>query len=120
MVAQLPDVPRKGNVDRNADGTLSAGGAVATFPARGTWIEIQRTMPRRSPPSQDVPRKGNVDRNPAYTETSISARADVPRKGNVDRNTPIRGIAPHCTRTFPARGTWIEICKLISFLVLVI
>ena len=34
---------------------------------------------------------------------------DVPRKGNVDRNVYIRVEIAHCSLTFPARGTWIEI-----------
>ena len=51
------DVPRKGNVDRNALLALFAGKAGATFPARGTWIEmlcrksltssVRRTFPAR-------------------------------------------------------------------------
>ena len=34
---------------------------------------------------------------------------DVPRKGNVDRNITREGIDLTDSRTFPARGTWIEI-----------
>ena len=34
------DVPRKGNVDRNDTYNGFVVLTVATFPARGTWIEI--------------------------------------------------------------------------------
>ena len=36
---------------------------------------------------------------------------DVPRKGNVDRNIAPQHVAYSLSRTFPARGTWIEICS---------
>ena len=41
LAASSTDVPRKGNVDRNV--SLAGGHPVLglTFPARGTWIEIQ-------------------------------------------------------------------------------
>ena len=34
---------------------------------------------------------------------------DVPRKGNVDRNNTMCPLFRNFGRTFPARGTWIEI-----------
>ena len=34
---------------------------------------------------------------------------DVPRKGNVDRNSLTPAAWTKTRRTFPARGTWIEI-----------
>ena len=34
---------------------------------------------------------------------------DVPRKGYVDRNASELSKRPYAIRTFPARGTWIEI-----------
>ena len=37
---RLRDVPRKGNVDRNLAALVGVVGNTATFPARGTWIEI--------------------------------------------------------------------------------
>ena len=36
----IVDVPRKGNVDRNMPDGDIVGGYGETFPARGTWIEI--------------------------------------------------------------------------------
>ena len=80
----MDDVPRKGNVDRNAATCCPVYPDSKTFPARGTWIEISycRHKPRRN---GDVPRKGNVDRN--YDLTA----------GDMIRQM-----------TFPARGTWIE------------
>ena len=36
------DVPRKGNVDRNEIANDMSAVLKATFPARGTWIEMQR------------------------------------------------------------------------------
>ena len=33
-------VPRKGDVDRNADGSASASKEAGSSPARGTWIEM--------------------------------------------------------------------------------
>ncbi len=60
------DVPRKGNVDRNDDSSISAKENAA-----------------------DVPRKGNVDRNPLPVRLVQFAEADVPRKGNVDRNITV-------------------------------
>ena len=63
-----PDVPRKGNVDRN-----NALHELLCMQAR------------------DVPRKGNVDRNGAVSRWRC-VLTDVPRKGNVDRN--VRANAP--------------------------
>ena len=101
------DVPRKGNVDRNAELRQSAAGRSKTFPARGTWIEISVSV--SSPgTSIDVPRKGNVDRNPSPRDYKRH-RTDVPRKGNVDRNAEPAEDAKSGVMTFPARGTWIEI-----------
>ena len=34
------DVPRKGNVDRNTVCRIPMTSATQTFPARGTWIEM--------------------------------------------------------------------------------
>ena len=65
---QAEDVPRKGNVDRNADDNVVKVETDMTFPARGTWIEIY----------------------------------DWQRE-QIKRDT-----------TFPARGTWIEILIRIS------
>ena len=101
-----------------------------TFPARGTWIEIliknviERDaidVPRKGNVDRnnfaytrmarlqkDVPRKGNVDRNLAAVD-ELEASVDVPRKGNVDRNIAWRISSIVCLKTFPARGTWIEI-----------
>ena len=56
------DVPRKGNVDRNA-----------------IYADFRPYIVR------DVPRKGNVDRN-MESKWKPSLIVDVPRKGNVDRN----------------------------------
>ena len=43
----------------------------------------------------------------------ICSTSDVPRKGNVDRNGGVRaGCASIRLRTFPARGTWIEMQKV--------
>ena len=39
--AQYIDVPRKGNVDRNPAVPIPPTANMATFPARGTWIEIR-------------------------------------------------------------------------------
>ena len=79
------DVPRKGNVDRN-DKLVDMGALEGTtFPARGTWIEMEHG-PELSQRYVDVPRKGNVDRNYIDTRSTDS------------------GLL-----TFPARGTWIEI-----------
>ena len=36
----MADVPRKGNVDRNADEMGTVERQLKTFPARGTWIEM--------------------------------------------------------------------------------
>ena len=58
----------------------------ATFPARGTWIEMQKNEILTKTIGQDVPRKGNVDRNNAILSGEEGGGA-----------------------TFPARGTWIEI-----------
>ena len=79
------DVPRKGNVDRNQIVAEHAETVLATFPARGTWIEIRQ---RRSAHGVhcDVPRKGNVDRNIRVAGAVVPNAEDVPRKGNVDRN----------------------------------
>ena len=55
-----------------------------TFPARGTWIEIQSTV------------------------IASHRLFDVPRKGNVDRNADEMGTVERQLKTFPARGTWIE------------
>ena len=79
-----------------------------TFPARGTWIEIQ-WPPGSGKGRSDVPRKGNVDRNPEYRDVADQQPHDVPRKGNVDRNMRAREGSNPSFRTFPARGTWIEI-----------
>ena len=79
-----------------------------TFPARGTWIEI-RLSPLPPTPRVDVPRKGNVDRNVTDNLPTILQSGDVPRKGNVDRNLACRARPWARLRTFPARGTWIEI-----------
>ena len=38
------DVPRKGNVDRNNAILSGEEGGGATFPARGTWIEMSMTV----------------------------------------------------------------------------
>ena len=57
----------------------------------------------------DVPRKGNVDRNPAISSMLALRSMDVPRKGNVDRNCIHSDVCVPFVRTFPARGTWIEI-----------
>ena len=43
---------------------------------------------------------------------SANRRIDVPRKGNVDRNSIVNGYLEVSIRTFPARGTWIEIKPL--------
>ena len=63
-----------------------------------------------SSPRKDVPRKGNVDRNKAV-ELNHLTHCDVPRKGNVDRNSTGSYCAGFGSRTFPARGTWIEISR---------
>ena len=60
---------------------------LATFPARGTWIEILL--------------KGG----------DKLAKKDVPRKGNVDRNDVILSQTQREDKTFPARGTWIEMTR---------
>ena len=62
-LSQFADVPRKGNVDRNATLMKRVQGADKTFPARGTWIEMIPSGGFRSFSHIDVPRKGNVDRN---------------------------------------------------------
>ena len=86
LVRLLPlDVPRKGNVDRNSLTFQLIFMPCPTFPARGTWIEIE---PCR---------------------IAYSRRADVPRKGNVDRNFNFAFSGLKGETTFPARGTWIEI-----------
>ena len=88
MYWQAYDVPRKGNVDRNCEPGLYADRATAV----------------------DVPRKGNVDRNEARPSGTPRKR-DVPRKGNVDRNFRRAAARRKSDKTFPARGTWIEIRK---------
>ena len=60
---RLRDVPRKGNVDRNLAALVGVVGNTATFPARGTWIEILNWRKSGIRRSNDVPRQGNVDRN---------------------------------------------------------
>ena len=57
----------------------------------------------------DVPRKGNVDRNRHIETAAKDGNLDVPRKGNVDRNMTDIQNTTSSARTFPARGTWIEI-----------
>ena len=79
------DVPRKGNVDRNIWDLPTFQPLDATFPARGTWIEIA-LVKMSVQCSWDVPRKGNVDRNETI-RTDMGREVDVPRKGNVDRNS---------------------------------
>ena len=54
-----------------------------------------------------VPRKGDVDRNAADVTMNPTA-AVVPRKGDVDRNYKIEHGFSRCTKSSPARGTWIE------------
>ena len=49
------DVPRKGNVDRNVNVLRAAAEALATFPARGTWIEIIRLSSTSCPTSRRSP-----------------------------------------------------------------
>ena len=83
-LSQFADVPRKGNVDRNNTTPSTITDHVMTFPARGTWIEIQTRRIGETP------------------------RTDVPRKGNVDRNKIIDQPQYYYKKTFPARGTWIE------------
>ena len=61
----------------------------------------------------DVPRKGNVDRND-IAEVKKLMYVDVPRKGNVDRNTATNAKDAVVARTFPARGTWIEMSQWLS------
>ena len=51
-------------MDRNFDGVPATAFVALTFPARGTWIEIQ-ALPAKTMTNKDVPRKGNVDRNNA-------------------------------------------------------
>ena len=43
---QATDVPRKGNVDRNVEMPETRLMDIATFPARGTWIEIAKKSSR--------------------------------------------------------------------------
>ena len=65
----------------------------------------------------DVPRKGNVDRNAGFLCEIEPLRQDVPRKGNVDRNILGASLSSVAQKTFPARGTWIEImAKLLGAL----
>ena len=55
-------VPRTGYVDRNIHPSYILSAHAASYPARGTWIE----MMSQSLPSSDitvVPRTGYVDRN---------------------------------------------------------
>ena len=80
-----------------------------TFPARGTWIEIFRGDAKYLE-HWTFPARGTWIE---ITRLSMSGkrREDVPRKGNVDRNitsgeTPLVGDT-----TFPARGTWIEMSR---------
>ena len=77
-----------------------------SFPAMGTWIEIQ--------PSHlalwfflVVPCNGNVDWNYLERVKSICMSV-VPCNGNVDWN--VQGISDHRGEilSFPAMGTWIE------------
>ena len=49
-----------------------------------------------------------MDRNCTLVERSPNVMADVPRKGNVDRNADEMGTVERQLKTFPARGTWIE------------
>ena len=85
MIYTGKDVPRKGNVDRNAASWSPRRASRTTFPARGTWIEIG-AFPTLEDAIADVPRKGNVDRNtPLFSNPGNTH--DVPRKGNVDRNS---------------------------------
>ena len=129
-LSQFADVPRKGNVDRNAAALLFLPLFLRTFPARGTWIEIPTLSLNLNKGGADVPRKGNVDRNGLTENGDIESlvtfpargtwieiirawnrretRLDVPRKGNVDRNFPLALRWLTVWRTFPARGTWIE------------
>ena len=41
-------------------------------------------------------------------DIDLAGWIDVPRKGNVDRNVEVAGTVVGKHRTFPARGTWIE------------
>ena len=102
------DVPRKGNVDRN-DKLVDMGALEGTtFPARGTWIEMEHG-PELSQRYVDVPRKGNVDRNLEVYMATVNTNVTFPARGTwieiriVD--TPLAAAG----WTFPARGTWIEI-----------
>ena len=48
-----------------------------------------------------------MDRNDA-SQVFEHPAVDVPRKGNVDRNEWRRDSTKDYPKTFPARGTWIE------------
>ena len=109
--AHARDVPRKGNVDRNfADPAIKRRQA-ATFPARGTWIEM-RPAKRSWNRLLDVPRKGNVDRNDHNAGFEGEHRMTFPARGTwIEISDTEVSELRAAFETFPARGTWIEITR---------
>ena len=104
----IQDVPRKGNVDRNIRPATTRSRKAATFPARGTWIEISAFQVHQVS-SWDVPRKGNVDRNSPSSSTSWHQPATFPARGTWIEMLRVMYSLRRDSATFPARGTWIEI-----------
>ena len=80
---------------------------ILSYPARGTWIEILSEHGTH-PLKHVVPRTGYVDRNTDSWEIQTRPPRVVPRTGYVDRNTTASSLSPISERSYPARGTWIE------------
>ena len=81
-------VPRTGYVDRNDEPGGNWADKDESYPARGTWIEMQDRF-GVDVDYKVVPRTGYVDRN-IVGKTNRSFPRVVPRTGYVDRNTTPR------------------------------
>ena len=77
-------VPRTGYVDRNSALEILLLKLVRSYPARGTWIEM------------------NLE------ERTLLKKLVVPRTGYVDRNIVGSALYLIGGMSYPARGTWIE------------
>ena len=107
-----PDVPRKGNVDRNL-GINSPSRVFADVPRKGNVDRNETIRTDMGREVEDVPRKGNVDRNIAQdVEQAMQAAGTFPARGTWIEMRRNRRDKQDGTRTFPARGTWIEIGKV--------
>ena len=80
--------------------------AQASYPARGTWIEMVITGDNVGDIIV-VPRTGYVDRND-FSGLLKGLAEVVPRTGYVDRNVEEVTALAAAKTSYPARGTWIE------------